>query len=362
MAEPLVRNGQVMPFSVGEEMSVGKRLASVILFVLFGTLGCLKKGSSSNPLSVTRYSLTVGPKATAFKRMLYKNGRYVQAVDLSYKTEKCLLPPDQTYPLAGKPEVEGKHFRVQGLVLPNCDFADGYVFQTHVIINTSGGQEQAAAVAENVEATGSFSKVMSHILAVEGGCADHPSDPGGRTFRGITTSVAREYGYRGDVCDMPLNQILDIYERDYYSQAAANHPWPLDLAVMNTSVNSGLGRAQKILNNLPDSGTPSEKARWFVEQQNAFYRSLADNNCNFRVFLDGWLNRSEYMLSAIDGNPATHLFSPVPVPEALALAGPLSLAGDTSTASVKAVETGDVAEFNDAPNMTLFGNLSCPLP
>lgn len=159
---------------------------------------------------------------------------------------------------------------------------------------------------------GKFEKVMTHILRWEGGCSDHPADNGGRTFKGITTARARENGWSGDVCDMPTKRVFAIYREDYWAPRAKAQPWPLDLAVMNTEVNSGGGKSREFLERMRArgvGGSAREKARWFVDQQTAFYRDIVARNPGQGVFLQGWLNRSAYMQDVVAGRTPTAAFA-----------------------------------------------------
>jgi hypothetical protein len=154
------------------------------------------------------------------------------------------------------------------------------------------------------DASSKFERVMNHILRWEGGCSNHPADNGGRTFKGITTSRARANGWKGDVCTMPTSRVLSIYRQDFWGPEAKKQPWPLDLAVMNTAVNSGPGQATVFLARMDSrgvAGSAREKARWFVDQQTAFYRAIVARKPSQKVFLQGWLNRSAYMQDIIAG-------------------------------------------------------------
>ncbi|MCW8621188.1 glycosyl hydrolase 108 family protein, partial [Acinetobacter baumannii] len=48
-----------------------------------------------------------------------------------------------------------------------------------------------------------FQTALKRVLQHEGGYINHPSDPGGETNYGITKSVARQYGYKGSMKDIP---------------------------------------------------------------------------------------------------------------------------------------------------------------
>lgn len=179
--------------------------------------------------------------------------------------------------------------------LSNCSFKVGYFYVPH-LSNIS---------FDDADQDSNFPKVMKHILLWEGGCSDHPNDPGGRTFMGITTGRAKQNGWTADVCTMPKSMVLDIYKKDYWDTRPKNYGWPLNLAVMNTEVNSGGGRAAQFLRRMQSQqigGSLTEQASWFVDQQTDFYYIIADNNPKLRVFLRGWTNRSNYMQDVIAGD------------------------------------------------------------
>jgi lysozyme family protein len=94
---------------------------------------------------------------------------------------------------------------------------------------------------------------MQLVLAHEGGLADHPKDPGGRTMKGVTQKVYDAYRtLRGlplrDVALINDQELNDIYDTQYWDRAACDSlPAGLDYAVFDYSVNSGVGRAIKDL-------------------------------------------------------------------------------------------------------------------
>lgn len=237
------------------------------------------------------FRLQVGARPTWFKTST------AQAVTLSPE-DKCLVRADTELKLKVAGVKEGKHVKV---VLDNaedlgCEFTEGYFYLEHLFfINL---EPPKPPKPDNK----GFEKVMSHILKWEGGCSDHPNDPGGRTFMGITTARARENGWYDDVCKMPKSMVMDIYREDYWEQRPFRYQWPLNLAVMNTEVNSGGGRAQQFIRRMIEQriqGDAKAKAKWFVDQQTEFYKLIAHRNPKLRVFLRGWLNRSAYMQRVI---------------------------------------------------------------
>ncbi|NRA66178.1 MAG: hypothetical protein HRU19_16950 [Pseudobacteriovorax sp.] len=213
------------------------------------------------------------------------------AADLEEGNEKCLLEGETFYPVQAEPKRKGNYYLVNTrFMLNGCGFSKGYVYKDHLNSSSAG-----------ISGNDNFAKVMPHILRWEGGCSDHPSDRGGRTYMGITTARARFNGWRGDVCSMPRSKVISIYKKDYYNIYAKNYKWPLNLAIMNTSVNSGNGRSSEFLSEMKQNNISGNyaKAIWFVNRQQRFYRAIVAANSSQRVFLQGWTNRSNYMLNVI---------------------------------------------------------------
>lgn len=204
--------------------------------------------------------------------------------------EMCAVEPGKLF-LEKIAELEGDHFRVT--LKPNqtsCEFVSGYFFTSH--LNDVSGSDS------------DFAKVIRHILRYEGLCSNHPADYGGKTFKGITTSRARSVGWTADVCTMPDWLVLSIYKNYYWNTRPYKYVWPMNLAVMNTEVNSGGGKAQQFLTRMANQniqGSWQERANWFVAQQTNFYRAIVASDSSQRVFLTGWLNRSNYMTDVIWG-------------------------------------------------------------
>lgn len=93
--------------------------------------------------------------------------------------------------------------------------------------------------------------IFDEILGKEGGYVSHPDDKGGPTKWGITETVARAHGYKGNMRDLTRGQALEILEADYwhgprFDQVAALSP---DIAaeLCDTGVNMGPSVAAKML-------------------------------------------------------------------------------------------------------------------
>ena len=101
-------------------------------------------------------------------------------------------------------------------------------------------------------AAASFDEALRRLLAHEGGYGNHPSDPGGPTKYGITIADYRRYvkpdASAADVKAMPVAQAKAIYRLKYWDALACDRlPAGLDCAVFDYGVNSGTGRAAKVL-------------------------------------------------------------------------------------------------------------------
>lgn len=93
---------------------------------------------------------------------------------------------------------------------------------------------------------------LTRLLKDEGGYTDHPSDPGGPTNFGITLNDARRY-WKGnatadDVRALPQSVARRIYRERYWNALRCDElPAGVDYAVFDYGVNSGIGRAGKVL-------------------------------------------------------------------------------------------------------------------
>jgi lysozyme family protein len=97
-----------------------------------------------------------------------------------------------------------------------------------------------------------FDKCLAMLLVHEGGFVNHPSDPGGMTNLGVTKQVWQEWvGHEVSEKEMRnLNPLMvsALYKRKYWDACHADElASGLDYCVFDTAVNSGVGRAIKLL-------------------------------------------------------------------------------------------------------------------
>lgn len=96
---------------------------------------------------------------------------------------------------------------------------------------------------------------LAAVLVSEGGNDDDPQDPGGRTSRGIIQSEWTVWrrthpGLPADVWRAPQDQIVAIYHELYWNHRCVRGdelPAGLDYTLFDYGVNSGVGRAGKVL-------------------------------------------------------------------------------------------------------------------
>jgi Glycosyl hydrolase 108/IPT/TIG domain len=109
-----------------------------------------------------------------------------------------------------------------------------------------------------------FPASVANTLKWEGGNDDDPRDPGGRTSRGI---IQREWdvwrqshpGLPSDVWQAPQEQILAIYRQKYWDALSCNQlPAGVDYCVFDYGVNSGIGRAARVLQQVVGTGVDGE--------------------------------------------------------------------------------------------------------
>jgi len=97
-----------------------------------------------------------------------------------------------------------------------------------------------------------FDAAINHTLQEEGGYVNHPSDPGGMTNLGVTKRVWEEWvGHEVDekqMRNLTKADVVPLYQRKYWNACRCSElPNGLDLCVFDTAVNSGPGRAIKLL-------------------------------------------------------------------------------------------------------------------
>jgi len=100
-----------------------------------------------------------------------------------------------------------------------------------------------------------FAQALGLTLRHEGGFVSHPKDPGGATNKGITLATFSLYlGRKASVDELKMisdTQLCEIYRKQYWDKVRGDDlPGGLDFCVFDFAVNSGPGRAAKMLQDL----------------------------------------------------------------------------------------------------------------
>ena len=160
-----------------------------------------------------------------------------------------------------------------------------------------------------------FEYCLLTMLRSEGGYVNHSRDPGGMTNLGVTKAVYDEF-YETDADEDTMRGITEkdvrpIYHQNYWMKCKCDDlPTGVDLMVFDIAVNSGPGRAGKILQRVVgatvDGGigpqtlgmvakmVPQDIIRAMELEREDFYRRLP----TFDAFGKGWLKRNKHTADA----------------------------------------------------------------
>jgi lysozyme family protein len=92
-----------------------------------------------------------------------------------------------------------------------------------------------------------FEKAFEEVIVVEGGYSNDPYDSGGKTMYGITESVAKSYGYKGEMKNLPLSTAKDIYKKNYWRSEFDTLSEDIALFLFDMNVNHGYKGMSTIL-------------------------------------------------------------------------------------------------------------------
>lgn len=98
-----------------------------------------------------------------------------------------------------------------------------------------------------------YAESLARVLTHEGGYVDHPSDPGGKTNKGVTQAVYDAYRARRNLAKRSVKAITDdelqgIYRQQYWDVIRGNDlPPGVDYVVFDGAVNSGPRQSVKWL-------------------------------------------------------------------------------------------------------------------
>jgi lysozyme family protein len=216
-----------------------------------------------------------------------------------------------------------------------------------------------------------YPESIRRLLASEGGYVNHPSDPGGPTNFGITLGDYRKYvkadAAAADVRAMRVEEAKAIYREKYWGAIRCDElPAGVDYCLFDYAVNSGTGRAPKVLQRVLGvavTGRVDDATLIAVRRQDsgALIQAICDERMRFLqglktwpVFGKGWSKRvTEVRNAALV--MAGKSFSSTPMREAPTTSAPgkgvvpVNDAARKGTAS-GAITTGGVAAQQSAAN------------
>ena len=153
-----------------------------------------------------------------------------------------------------------------------------------------------------------FEQCLALVLKHEGNFVDHPKDPGGMTNLGVTKKVWEDWvGHPVTEADMRAlgpSDVAPLYKDRYWNNIRGDSlPSGVDYACFDVAVNSGVGRAAKLLQKAagvtPDGAVgpatlgavsecdPAELIINICRARQAFLEGLA----TFSTFGKGWTRR-----------------------------------------------------------------------
>ena len=153
-----------------------------------------------------------------------------------------------------------------------------------------------------------FDPALRLLLRHEGGFVNHPSDPGGMTNLGVTKAVWEAHKgapvTEADMRALTPEAVQPVYKARYWDAIQGDAlPYGLDYCVFDCAVNSGPGRAIKLLQyvlytkvdghmgrntlGLASNSDPIQLIEDYSQKRLDFLRSLD----GWRTFGNGWANR-----------------------------------------------------------------------
>lgn len=172
--------------------------------------------------------------------------------------------------------------------------------------NTKLKDESVSITVKKETSKDRFNKAMHFVQVVEGGFFNHPNDPGGFTNMGLTQ---RDYPNL-DLKNLTREHANNIFYRDYWLKSSADKlPYPAFISYFDCVVNTGLSRANKILQesiktkqdgvvgpitlSLIKDINPNDLAIKIADNRQKFYERIAGRNKKFNSFLKGWTRRTK---------------------------------------------------------------------
>ena len=172
--------------------------------------------------------------------------------------------------------------------------------------------------------TARFKHCLNVVLGHEGGYVDHKNDRGGATNFGVTQATYDRYRRLKNlvprrVSEVDYSEVEAIYKEDWDDAHCSAIKEPLDLLVFDTAINSGPGRAIKILQSTIGAdvdgqwgvqtmaalaediacGDYAETCREYLDNRREFFRAIVRRDPTQTAFINGWMNRVDKLEKAL---------------------------------------------------------------
>lgn len=166
-----------------------------------------------------------------------------------------------------------------------------------------------------------FERALKLTFGYEGGFANDPDDPGGRTMMGVTEAVYHDWLRSHakpltDVADITIQEASDLYRERYWDDGGCDRlPDMLAVTHFDACVNHGVRQAIKLLqravgtaddgqvgpNTIGAANSVDEDraVREYIRKRTDFYVWLWMNRPNMRKFMGGWISRVRHLEDAV---------------------------------------------------------------
>lgn len=153
-----------------------------------------------------------------------------------------------------------------------------------------------------------FDKALAWIQEDEGGGAIRSDEPGGAVFHGVSLAAYAQFCKRhnrpmptiGDLMAMSMADERAVYREDYADKIGFDDlPWPVDYALLNAAVMSGVTTAQSIwLKSRNEDGYVTAAGLIIWQMARMMHKP------NVAKFGPGWANRMTRVWGRINGTVA----------------------------------------------------------
>lgn len=157
-----------------------------------------------------------------------------------------------------------------------------------------------------------FLYIYKIVIEYEGGYVNHPNDPGGETYKGISRRAHPNWqGWKliDQKKPVPENLVQEFYHENYWKRLRCDEmPYPIGEYLFDFGVNAGITRAvitvQRALNITTDGilgpvtmraiqqQDPQKLMYALLRQRIGYYTAITMQRSQFQVFFLGWIRRT----------------------------------------------------------------------